>query len=173
MPGDEGNADEAKIIVNLQSASGEAADYWDQKQADLWIGVADQERFLRNGALVSLISRLTHSLKKMARSAEMWIPRNPKGYGERGDDEFKKHWKEYSERFGLIFKAKYIGWVEPFRRARNRIVHNGGEANVDRPIAEVDFSAGEEGFVDVSFSKRYRAFVTSRRPRTATLGGIS
>jgi hypothetical protein len=40
-----------------------------------------QERFLRNMSLVALSSRLTHSLRKMAKSAEVFSPRK-KRYGK-------------------------------------------------------------------------------------------
>ena len=89
------------------------------------------------------MSRLTHALLKMLRHAETFTPRNSDGYA--GKDELKKIWAEFRDRFGLNISAKYIGWIEPYRRARNLIVHNGGEANLQKPLTEMDSSAGDEG----------------------------
>lgn len=55
-----------------------ASDEYQQHMVDEHVDVlatnAAQERFLRNMALVALASRLTHSLRTMARSAEAFSP---------------------------------------------------------------------------------------------------
>src|ERR1700676_715473 len=61
-----------------------------------------QERFLRNMALVALASRLTHSLRTMARSAEAFSPRK-KRYGQKNTSEFTRLRVEYKERFEIDF----------------------------------------------------------------------
>lgn len=80
----------------------------------------DQERFLRNIALVALASRLAHTLLKMARTSEFLKPREGP-YGERGDSEFDRLWKEYAERFGLDFdtNAARIAFTEPRRQCQS------------------------------------------------------
>jgi hypothetical protein len=50
--------------------------------------------------------------------------------------------------------------VDRYRRARNRIVHNGGEANSYLPFDEIDFEAGLDGMLDLNFSRNYPEFVT-------------
>jgi hypothetical protein len=94
-------------------------------------------------ALVALMSRLTHALLSMLRHAEPWAPRDSDAYA--GQDEFKKIWADFRTRFGLSLSARYIGWIEPYRRARNRIVHNGGEANPMKPFEDIDIDSGDEG----------------------------
>lgn len=154
----EAKAEDDKLMQYIPTAKGEAAQRLAEDQADLWIQLGQQETFFRNLTLVALMSRLTHALLKMLRHAETFMPRNSDGYA--GRDEFKKIWAEFRDRFGLNISAKYVGWVEPYRRARNLIVHNGGEANVQKPLAEMDSSAGDEGIYDLSFFKKYPAFVT-------------
>src|SRR5579859_5983607 len=67
-------------LSTIQSCLDKAAeDEYQQHLVDEHVDVLatndDQERFLRNMALVALASRLTHSLRKMARSAENFCPR--------------------------------------------------------------------------------------------------
>ena len=120
----------------------------------------DQERFLRNIALVALASRLAHTLLKMARTSEFLKPREGP-YGERGDSEFDRLWKEYAERFGLDFdtNAARIAFTEPMQKARNLIVHNGGEANRWIPATIQSLKKGKPPVLDTSFSKDYPQFV--------------
>ena len=153
----ETQSEDDKLMVHLTKANGGAAEHLAQEQADMWIQLSQQEAFLRNMALVALLSRLTHALLSMLRSAETWAPRDSHGY--EGNDEFKKIWAEFRARFNINFGARYIQWVDPYRRARNRIVHNGGEANPMKPFDEIDINGGDEGMYDLSFSKKYCAFV--------------
>ena len=145
---DEAAKKQVQIERSSEKATGEYADMLAQDHADAGIEVAQQERFLRNQALVSLLSRLTHALLKMARQADHWSnsrSQSSAGIEEGGSDEFKKIWREYRERFDINFSAKYIGFVDRYRRARNRIVHYGGEANSYLPFDEIDSGAGSEG----------------------------
>ncbi len=117
----------------------------------------NQERFLRNMALVALASRLTHALRKMAKNA--WFRKGKKKYGTGAHSEFQRLWIEYGERFGFQFEPDQIAFTDTMRVVRNQIVHDGGEAN---PFKEVTFEAynqGEEGYLDLSFSKAYPTFV--------------
>jgi hypothetical protein len=153
----EAEAEDAKLEPRLSLSKGEEAEHYANLQQQNWQYINDQERFLRNVALVALMSRLTHAILSMFRHAEPWAERNPKGY--EGKDEFKKIWSEFRVRFGLNLNARDIKWVESYRCARNRIVHNGGEANVLKPFAVMDNDAGDVGMYYLSFSKKYPAFV--------------
>lgn len=153
----EAQAEDNKLMQFFRTAKGEGAQRLAEDQADLWIQLSQQETFLRNMALVALMSRMTHSLHGMLRHAESWAPRNPKGYD--GEDEFKKIWAEFRARFNITLGARHIQWLERYRRARNLIVHNGGEANILKPFVDMDADAGDAGMYDLSFSKKYPAFV--------------
>lgn len=119
-----------------------------------------QVRFLRNMALVALTSRLTHSLRKMARSAEVFSPRK-KRYGKKHMSEFERLWVEYEERFGIDFNgnAPRIAFVETMREVRNQVVHDGSEANTFKPQDEVNWNLGDSGLLDMWFSQKYPEFV--------------
>ncbi len=127
----------------------------------------EQERFLRNMALVALASRLTHSLHKMARSAETFNERKKgykpkKGYRKKGDSEFVGLWKEYKERFGIDLLAEHasqVAFVEPMQKARNQIVHDGGEANTLKPLDDSEINGDENGWLDMNFSRDYPEYV--------------
>jgi hypothetical protein len=120
-----------------------------------------QERFLRNMALVALSSRLTHTLRRMARTAEHFRPRK-KRYGSSSDSEFERLWKEYTDRFSIDFNANAsrIAFVEPMRKVRNQIVHNGGEANTWNTSTIESLQRGHEPILDRSFSEACPEFVT-------------
>ena len=155
----ESEKEDEAMTEHIKAAQEAHADYLVDKQIEGWSNLSDQERFLRNMALVALLTRLTHSLHEMARQAEIFAPRDPADYGKSGDDEFKKIWAEYRERFGIIFKAKFIQFVEPLRSARNMIVHKGGEATIPLPFDAIDPTKGDEGFYDPKFMKKYPRFV--------------
>jgi hypothetical protein len=120
---------------------------------------SDQERFVRNMALVALSSRLTHALRTMARSAQSFSKRKDRYAGK---DEYKKLWREYTERFQINFgaNAKRIKFVETMRRVRNQIVHEGAEANTAKPLDKIDLNSGDAGLVDMKFSKKYPEYVS-------------
>jgi len=119
-----------------------------------------QERFLRNVALVALASRLTHSLRTMARLAETFSPRR-KRYGQKSMSEFTRLWVEYEERFGINFddNASRIAFIETLREVRNQIVHDGSEANTLKPFDEIDPSGGDSAWLDMQFSGKYPEYV--------------
>jgi hypothetical protein len=121
----------------------------------------EQERFLRNMALVALASRLTHTLRKMARSAEHFAPRLGR-YRRGNESEFDGLWNEYKARFSIDFEgnADRIAFVAPMQKVRNQIVHDGGEANPFKAYSLVDFELGEDGYLDTSFSTAYPEFVS-------------
>ena len=151
---------QAKIERDLEKAHGEHADHLAQDHADAVIQIVQQERFLRNQALMSVLSRLTHALLKMARLADYWGNERSTSTSEGGGDEFKKIRRECKDRFGVSFGARHIGFVDRYRRARNRIVHYGGEANSYLPFDQIAAGAGLEGMFDVNFSKNYPEFVS-------------
>jgi hypothetical protein len=157
---EEAKREEVELLKHLETATGHAAERISERHAELWSGVAEQERFQRNMALVALLTRLTHAFRQVSRSAELWSVRDPAGYGERKDDEFKKLWAEYRARFDIDFGARHIQFVEPLRNARNMIVHNGGDAVRVLPLSEIDPSKEEGGLYDMSFVKNYPQFVT-------------
>jgi hypothetical protein len=108
-----------------------AAGYYEHladQQHELHMYYSDQERFVRNMAVVALASRLTHALREMARSAETFSSRK-KRHGGTDKSEFQLLWAEYSERFGMNFDADLIAFIEPMRAVRNQIV-----MMVGRPI---------------------------------------
>jgi hypothetical protein len=121
---------------------------------------SSQEQFLRNMALVALTSRLTHALRKMARSAESFSELR-KRYGGEGS-EFDQLWREYTDRFGIDFKANAdrIAFVETMRKVRNKIVHAGAEANTFKPLDESDLNSGDAGYLDMGFSEKYPEYVS-------------
>jgi hypothetical protein len=120
----------------------------------------DQERFLRNMALVALASRLTHALRKMAKPAHFRAGK--KQYNAGDNSEFQRLWKEYSERFGFDFQANAarIAFTETMRKVRNQIVHDGGEGNPFKEVTFESYNQGEDAYLDKSFSQAYPEFVT-------------
>jgi len=124
---------------------------------------ACREQFLRNMAFVALTSRLATALRNMAWSAQSFSKRKTH-YGSARMTEFDRLWLEYTARFGIDFKANAdrIAFVETMRNVRNRIVHEGGEANppkMSKPVRKTD-SDSDEPSLDLSFSKRYPAYVS-------------
>jgi len=57
----ETQAEDDKLMQYLPKAKGDAAEHLAQEQADMWIQLSQQEAFLRNMALVALMSQLTHA----------------------------------------------------------------------------------------------------------------
>jgi hypothetical protein len=141
-----------------------ASDEYQQHLVDEHVDVlatgGAQERFLRNMALVALASRLTHSLKKMARSA-MFTPQK-KEYAKETRSEFLKLWTEYKERFGIDFfdeHASRIAFIKPMQKVRNQIVHDGGEANTLKSFDEAELNGDDSGYLDMRFSEKYPEYV--------------
>jgi len=136
----------------------EAQDHLVDEHVDVLAQGLSQQRFLRNMALVALASRLTHALRRMARTAEHFRPRK-KSYGR--DSEFEQLWREYTDRFSIDFSANAprIAFVEPMRKVRNRIVHDGAEANGWNSSTIESLQRGEGPILDTSFSEAYPEFV--------------
>jgi hypothetical protein len=146
---------ESRFDTRLAGTTPEQEDWIIDDFIDIREEHEDQERFLRNIAIVALLSRLTHTLHGLARHGDELAPRDQNGYP--GENEFKELWMEFRTRFGIQVPPKHIQWIEPFRRARNLIVHNGGEAN---PLTYGHEKKGAPVVTrDTSFSKRYRQFV--------------
>ncbi len=120
---------------------------------------ANQERFLRNMAVVALSSRLTHALRKLAKAAAHFKPRT-KTY--KGGNEYQQLWNEYNDRFAIDFaaNANRIAFIEPMRKARNQIVHNASEANPFKyGVSFDDLGKDEDAYLDLSFSKDCAQYV--------------
>jgi hypothetical protein len=153
-------------LANIQSAldratDDEIEDHLAVKNAGVISDFGNQERFLRNMAVVALASRLTHALRKMARAADHFFRRKNK-YQSGKNSEFERLWKEYSERFSIDFVANAyrIDFLDPMREVRNQIVHEGGEANPFKAYSATDFELGEEGYLDTRFSTAHPEFVS-------------
>jgi hypothetical protein len=106
-------ADVAKIESALEKAAGGYYEHLADQD------YSDQERFVRNMAVVALASRLTHALREMARSAETFSSRK-KRHGGTDKREFQRLWAEYSKRFGMNFDADLIAFIGPIRAVRNQ-----------------------------------------------------
>ena len=74
--------DLSEIETLMEKARGDYQQHLVEEHVDVMAQNANQETFLRNMALVALASRLTHSLRTMARSAETFSPRK-KRYGNK------------------------------------------------------------------------------------------
>ncbi len=132
-----------------------------EEHVDILATNSGQERFLRNMALVALASRLIDALRQMTRSAESFSPREKKKYGNSAMSDFERLWFEYTERFGIDFKANAnrIAFTGTSQKVRNRIVHDGGEANGFKPFDEIDLNKGDAGYLDTRFSEKYPEYV--------------
>jgi hypothetical protein len=124
--------DTAKITAGLSKSAVHLSERLTDDLAELNWFLHDQKRFLLNMAVVGLASRLTHTLRQMARAAESFSPRKKK-YSADGKDnsEFGYLWVEFKERFDLDVKAdsNRVAFITPLREVRNQIVHDGGVAN--------------------------------------------
>lgn len=144
----------------MENAQSDYHEHLTDEHVDAQMQNASQETFLRNMALVALTSRLTHSLRKMARVAETFSPQ-AKSYGKSDMSEFERLWLEYRERFGIDFEANAarIAFVKALQKVRNQIVHEGGEANTFKPISQLDPDGGDAGLLDLRFSEKYPQYV--------------
>src|SRR5260370_23973165 len=143
-----------------ESLDDEIPEHLVDEHVDVLATNSGQERFVRNMALVALASRLTHALRNMARSAELFSP-GKKEYGDRSMSEFARLWVEYHTRFGIDFVVNKdrIAFVETMQKERTQIIHNGSEANTFRPLNTADWNNGYPGYLDVSFSAKYPEYV--------------
>jgi hypothetical protein len=154
-------------LVNIKAALDKSHDPVAQEHlVDEHVDVLEtyrrQEQFLRNMALVALSSRLTHALRNMTKSAEAFSPRKQGGYRIRGMSEYEELWREYAGRFGIDFTANAdrIAFVEPMRKVRNQIVHEGAEAQTYKFQEDIDWNEGVLAFMDDSFTKKYPQYVS-------------
>jgi|GEM_PF-6079483 len=164
--------DTVKITAGLDEATVRGSERLTDDLAELNWFLHDQERFLLNMAVVGLASRLTHTLRQMARAAETFSPRK-KNYGSDGKDnsEFGRLWVEFRERFDIDVKAdpKRIAFIQPLREVRNQIVHDGGVANpykFKQDTQAARFDQEREGMpfdlnqmLDLKFSTTFPDFV--------------
>lgn len=145
---------DAKLEPKFSQSSGDEREYFIEQQQKNWEFFPEQERFLRNMALVGLLTLLTHSLNKMLRAA-MFEPRKKGSYRKQGESEFAEIWREFESRFQIDFivaEQGRVSFIEPLRLARNLIVHNGGEANKYKHPDDIDLSAGFEDQLDMTFT---------------------
>jgi hypothetical protein len=122
-----------------ESTQNEYREHWVDEHTDLLATNDGQEVFLRNMALVALTSRLTHSLKQMARSAESFSP------AVKEDDKFENEFfvlsREYKKRFDIDFDIRpRTLFLKTLRTVRNKIVHDGAEVNTSIGCADKNFS---------------------------------
>ena len=141
-----------------QELSEEDREMFSEKKSEIEERAEDQKRFQRNMALVALLARLTYTLKRLSQLGEQITPRKKGSYRAKGarDSEFMELFREYRERFQIDLIGEDSGratFLEPLRRARNKIVHEGGRANPFKHSSEVNLVLGDEGFLDMSFSK--------------------
>jgi hypothetical protein len=87
------------------------------EHVDVIVTQGGQERFLRNMALVALVSRLSHALREMAQAG---LFSKPQGlYGKKHDSEFQRLWDEYSKRFGIdVENSGRVAFVRGMIEAR-------------------------------------------------------
>ncbi len=149
----------------LETVTGDDHDELVRRIADVWLEFADEEKFLRNIGLVALLARLTHALKKMAESADSFVPRKKSSYRKNGDSEFAELFREYNKRFQIDFFEKEqsrVAFIEPLRMARNKIVHEGGRVHPFKHASEVDIYGGEEGFRSKLFQNPTRRWLAAK-----------
>jgi hypothetical protein len=159
---EEAEAGDAKLEPRLSLATGDEAEHYAELQHWNWQYFDGQVRFLRNMALVGLLSRLIHSLRAMAKTSEFIAPRKGKYLGS---GELAQLWTEFTERFGLDFTQlqESIDYLDRLREVRNQIVHDGGEANPLKPLHKSEILPdGTFDMLDTKFSDRFQDFVTGR-----------
>jgi hypothetical protein len=83
------DADLEAIKTTLKRATGRYQEYLVEEHTEVLSQNFNQERFLRNMAVVALASRLTHALRTMAKHADHFSPRK-KCYGIGSDSEFDR-----------------------------------------------------------------------------------
>jgi hypothetical protein len=128
---------------------------FDDDYVDALSTYSEQIRFLRNNALVALVSRLQITVRKMADSATTFVPREKLDEYRKGRFGKKGEWplllNEFEKRFGIDFysEAGLVDFITPLVAARNRIVHHGGEP----------FNMADDGTLIESTADGYREYV--------------
>ncbi|MCU1284163.1 MAG: hypothetical protein JWO13_513 [Acidobacteriales bacterium] len=105
---------------------------------------SDQTKFLRNNALVALVSRLQAAFLWMVRDARVFVtPPAPRNRTDRFKD--KGEWgsilNNIEQRFGIDFPATITDFLWPMVAARNRIVHHGADPYERRPDGTPDLNS--------------------------------
>lgn len=124
-----------------------------RERADAAAQMEEHAAFLRNSALVMLVSRLDLTLRRMARLGDSLASWKPGKYqGRFPVAGFGRLWNEYEARFGFDFitDAKEIDFVEPMTLARNLIIHQGGQAIYENP----------DGSLNKDFAEAFPQYVT-------------
>jgi hypothetical protein len=129
-----------------ESLKNEYRDHWVDEHTHLLVTNDGQEMVLANMALVALVSRLTHSLKKMARSAEIFSPR------VKEDDKFENEFvvlsREYKKRLNIdLDKHPRTLFLKTLRTVRNKIVHDGAEINTSIGCTDKGFSKNHPEYI--------------------------
>ncbi len=117
-----------------------------EARADAVTQMEEQATFLRNSALVMLVSRLDLVLRRMARLGDSLASRKAGRYQGRFQGAgFGRLWNEYEARFGFDFiaDAGEIDFVEAMALARNLIVHQGAQAVFEDPNGSLNVEFAE------------------------------
>lgn len=123
-----------------------------RERADAVAQMEEHATFLRNSALVMLVSRLDLVLRRMARLGDSLASWKPGKYqGRFPVAGFGRLWNEYEARFGFDFvaDAREIDFVEPMTLARNLIIHQGAQAVFENPDGSLnkDFAEAHPQYV--------------------------
>jgi hypothetical protein len=159
---DEFEEDKAKITAGLDESTIRHSERLTDDLSELLWFLHDQQRFLLNMAIVGLASRLTHSLRQMARFAESFSTRK-KRYGGGDKSEFERLWVEFKERFDLDMDSNRIAFIEPLRKVRNQVVHDYKfkedimEVSSDEEREEMRLNTNK--MLDLKFSSAFPDFV--------------
>ena len=143
--------DKAKITAGFDESTVRSSERLTDDLSEITWFLHDQQRFLLNMAVVGLASRLTHSLRKMARNAESFRARKKEGYC--GKSEFARLLSEFKERFDLEMDPNLIAFIKPLCEVRNQIVHESGVANLRFSSAFPDFVDGEGAGAEVAVNR--------------------
>lgn len=127
-----------KLEAAIKTAHGANADHLVDEHTDGLSRFSEQSRFALNSAVVSLATLFVDELRRMCRRLDAVVARRPGRYP--GKDEIARLRSEFVERFGIDAdecNAK-LAFTEATVLARNLIVHNGGEADWERPVGSKD-----------------------------------
>ncbi|MHB8303076.1 MAG: hypothetical protein ACYDC6_09605 [Acidobacteriaceae bacterium] len=163
----------ADIAAAIQQTTGEHQEWLVSRQIELMAECGDQERFLRNIALVGLASLLNHTLCQMARHAELFS-RRKKRYKNpslgRTPSDFERLFIEFADRFRFDLQRDHIpliAFIKSLNDVRNQIVHDGGLANPPKNWQDVlsvplqsSAPIGDDTFLNLNFSQNYPEFVS-------------
>jgi len=95
-----------RFDLRLKGATQEQEDWIIDDFIDIRADHEDQQRFLRNIAIVVLLSRLRHVLLQFARHGDEIAARSDSGHP--GENEFQQLWAEFRLRFGIQVPPKHM-----------------------------------------------------------------